>query len=132
MGVLSVIPLPWRILGAVVIIGGALSYTGYKGYSLGKAESAKVIADYKAQVETLQNKEQTVVTKVVTQIVTQYVDRIVKVKETAAKNEQVAKDDKKDADTVLSQTWICIHNATVAGTDANACNQAPAPTGVTK
>jgi hypothetical protein len=127
---LNAIPLPYRIIGSIAIATFLIGGAGLYGYHKGVMKSEIVIAQYNALREKLSSEISEVQVTVVDRIVTQYVDRIIKVKEVGAHNEQVAKDVVPDK-SILSNGWVYTHDASARGEDADSTISADAtPSGV--
>ena len=100
------IPLPYKILIVVFIVGGAFGAGYQKGMSGADAEINK----YANQVEDLQialKKEQQLIREVVK---VEYVDKITKIKEKETKIVQAAAE-KVPGQFDLSNGWVYAHNA---------------------
>lgn len=103
---LSMIPLPYRILLFALIVGGAFAGGYRKGIEQGEVEIQKA-ANEAEQLSIALKKEQEMIREVVK---VEYVDRVTKIKEKETKIVEAA------AETVpgqydLSNGWVHAHNA---------------------
>ena len=106
----------WAAVALVVsIIAGV---AGYKGYSIGKAESAVAIAQFSQKYNQLASQLQETQVTIVDKITTQYVDRIIKVKETEVHNEQIAQNVVPDHE-YFSVGWVYVHDSAANGVEAD-------------
>lgn len=100
------IPLPYKILIAVFIVGGAFG----AGYQKGMSGADAAINQYANQVEDLEialKKEQSMIREVVK---VEYVDKITKIKEKETKIIEAAAE-KVPGQYDLSNGWVHTHNA---------------------
>ena len=105
------IPLPYKILAVVFIVGGAFA----AGYQKGMAGADAEINRYANQVEDLSialKKEQQMIREVVK---VEYVDKITKIKEKETKIVQAAAE-KVPGQYDLSNCWVHTHNAAASPT----------------
>ena len=112
----NLIPLPYRILAAILIV---LSIFGY-GYKLGHDAGERKIAEFKAkaladymQLQAAYEKAKNAVNEVV---VTKYVDRIVYITKWRTKNVEIVKEVPSNCE--LSAGWVHVHNSAAEGHDA--------------
>lgn len=126
----SAIPLPYRILGIVVIFTMLTVGSAWYGYTKGSARADVVIAQYTAAKAALANSIQEIQVKVVDRIITQYVDKVRVIHDSGAHNEQIANNVVPDKQQ-LSNGWVYTHDASAAGRNADATGSADAtPSGV--
>ena len=105
------IPLPYKILAVVFIVGGAFG----AGYQKGMSGADAAINQYANQVEDLQialKKEQQLIREVVK---VEYVDKITKIKEKETKIVEAAVE-KVPGQYDLSNGWVHTHNAAASPT----------------
>lgn len=113
MGLLSVIPLPYRIIGGVVIlaalIGGSIAY----GYNKAENKYLVKIATYKTEAELLQTRLDAALADVKVKVVTEYVDRVqtIKEKEYVYRDKIVTVPSKCE----LSNGWVLLHDLAATG-----------------
>jgi hypothetical protein len=103
---LSMIPLPYKIMILALLIGGAFA----AGYNKGMAGADAAINKFANDVESLQlalKKEQEMIREVVK---VEYVDRVTKIKEKEVQVVQAAAE-KVPGQYDLSNGWIHAHNA---------------------
>lgn len=103
---LSIIPLPYRILLFALIVGGAFAFGLRKGKEAGELEIQRV-SNEAEQLAIALKKEQAMIREVVK---VEYVDRVTKIKEKETRIIEAA------AETVpgqydLSNGWVHAHNA---------------------
>ena len=113
----NLIPLPYRIIAAILIV---LSIFGY-GYKLGYDRGERKIAEFKAkalaeymQLQTAYEKAKNAVNEVV---VTKYVDRIVYITKWRTKNVEIVKEVPSNCE--LSAGWVHVHDSAAEGHDAD-------------
>lgn len=116
-GLLNAIPLPYRILGAVVIISAVIGGSVWYGYNKAENKYIAKIATYKSEAELLQTKLDAAVAKVEVKVVTKYVDRVktVKEKEYVYRDKIITVPSKCE----LSSGWVYLHDASATGSDAD-------------
>ena len=113
MGLLSVIPLPYRIIGGLVIlaalIGGSIAY----GYNKAENKYLVKIATYKTEAELLQTRLDAALADVKVKVVTEYVDRVqtIKEKEYVYRDKIVTVPSKCE----LSNGWVFLHDLAATG-----------------
>lgn len=114
MGLLSLaIPTPYKIIAGLVLCITIVSFSAYKGYSYGVMKEEKKIADYKAQLTTLNADLNIAKVNIQIQVITKYVDRVVTIHDVVVKNHDVIR---LVPDTgILSKGWVAVHNGTVLG-----------------
>lgn len=128
---LNVIPLPYKIIAAVLALVLLFGGTYWKGYSSGRAIAAEEIQDFKDKsakiIADLERKN----AQVKERIVTQYVDRVrvVKQQEVVYRDRAIASVPQQ---AVMSNGWIYLHDASATSAEANVENSSDAkPSGVT-
>jgi hypothetical protein len=107
--------------GAILAVALVLAGSGY-GYGLhiGHLQSQVAIDNFKSKdTDALENVHVTA-QKIATQVIVQYVDRVKTVTKIKTVTVQAAQNDTKDIE-VLSDQWVCIHNAAVTVTDPSVC-----------
>ena len=114
---LGMIPLPYRILGAVMIVLIAFIYGYMKGLSVGEQKLKVFRAESIAQYEKLQSAYEKAKNAVNEKIVTEYVDRIVYVTKWRTKNVEIIKEVPSNCE--LSAGWVHVHDSAAEGRDAN-------------
>lgn len=127
----SVVPLPYKILAMVLLIGAVAGFSYVKGYSHAEtkyeAEKAKFLADSERKYSELLLKKN----KVDIQIVTEYVEK--KVYITKWRERNVGAIDEIPTSTIceLPNGWVHIHNSSVAGLHADTSSAADGtPSGI--
>jgi hypothetical protein len=126
----SAIPLPYRILGIVVIVTLLVGGSSFWGYTKGKASADKIIAEYAAKVEKLSSNINEVQVKIVDRIVTKFVDRVRVIHDKGVHNENIAITKVPDV-VKLSAGWVYTHDAAAGNQNADAARSADAsPSGV--
>lgn len=113
----NLIPLPYRIIAAILIVLSIFGY-GYKlGYDAGERKiaefKAKALADY-MQLQAAYEKAKNAVNEVV---VTKYVDRIVYITKWRTKNVEIIKEVPSNCE--LSAGWVHVHDSAAEGHDAD-------------
>lgn len=114
---LGLIPLPYRILGAVLIVLGALSFGYYKGLMQGRSELELYKAKALAQYQKLQVAYEKAKNDVNVEVVTKYVDRIVYITKWRTKNVEIIKEVPSNCE--LSNGWVHVHDSSASGKDAD-------------
>ena len=114
---LGMIPLPYRILGAVFIIMGVFVFGYMKGLRVGEDKIKLFQAEVKAKYEKMQHDLEVAKNAVNTKIVTEYVDRIIYVTKWRTKNVEIIKEVPSNCE--LSNGWVHVHDASASSTDAN-------------
>lgn len=113
----SMIPLPYRILGAVFIILGVLAFGYYKGLKQGRHEFELYKAKAEAQYQKLQAAYEKAKNDVNVEVVTKYVDRIVYITKWRTKNVEIVKEVPSNCE--LSNGWVHVHDSSASGQDAD-------------
>ena len=116
------IPLPYRILGAVFIILGALAFGYYKGLKQGRHEFELYKAKAEAQYQKLQAAYEKAKNDVNVKVVTEYVDRIVYITKWRTKNVEIIKEVPSNCE--LSAGWVHVHDSSASGKDADSTQAA--------
>ena len=119
---LGMIPLPYRILGAVFIIIGVFVFGYMKGLKVGEDKIKLFQAEAKAKYEKLQHDLEVAKNAVNTKIVTEYVDRIIYVTKWRTKNVEIIKEVPSNCE--LSSGWVHVHDASASGRDADSTSAA--------
>ena|SRR5579872_3429850 len=101
------------------LVVGAFFYGHHEGALSGKEKMAQL----EAQMAEQSSKLDEIQTFTNTKIITKYVTRTVKIQDQNQKNDQIAKDDKDDANVILSKYWVCVYNASLIGEDATPCTK---------
>ena len=114
---LGMIPLPYRILGAVFIIIGVFVFGYMKGLRVGEDKIKLFQAEVKAKYEKMQHDLEVAKNAVNTKIVTEYVDRIIYVTKWRTKNVEIIKEVPSNCE--LSNGWVHVHDASASSTDAD-------------
>ena len=125
----NLIPLPYRILAAVMIVLGAFIYGYTKGISVGNHKLELFEAKSKAQYEQLMSAYEKAKNNVNEKVVKEYVDRIIYVTKWRTKNVEVVKLVPSNCE--LSTGWVQVHNSSAEGRDADSTAAADGtPSGV--
>lgn len=117
MGLLSVIPLPYRILGIslilVALVAGSVAY----GYNKAENKYIAKIAKMEADSDVIKAKLDAALADVKTVVVTEYVDKIkvIKEKEYVYRDKIVTVPSKCE----LSSGWVYLHDSVATGSDAD-------------
>lgn len=125
----TLIPLPYKILGLVIIIAAVGSLGYFKGYTtaVDKAEQEKIkymLEQEQKYAELLKKKN-----KVEEKIVIEYVDRIQYITKWRTKNVEVVKLVPDTGE--LSNGWVHVHNSSAEGRNADSAAAADAtPSGI--
>ena len=114
---LGMIPLPYRILGAVLIVMGAFVFGYMKGLRVGEDKIKLFQAEAKAKYEKMQHELEVAKNTVNTKIVTEYVDKIIYITKWRTKNVEIIKEVPSNCE--LSNGWVHVHDASASSTDAN-------------
>jgi hypothetical protein len=113
---LGMIPLPYRILGAVFIVISVFAFGYVKGLRVGEDKIKLFQAEVKAKYEKMQHDLEVAKNAVNTKIVTEYVDRIIYVTKWRTKNVEIIKEVPSNCE--LSNGWVHVHDASASGEDA--------------
>jgi len=123
---LSMIPLPYKLLALGAALVGVFVFGYMKGSAYAEAELARFSAKKEAQIAELERKN----SAISAQVVTEYVDRVNTIKE----KEYVYLDRAKSnvpSQHVMSNGWVYTHDASATGSDANATGSSDAtPSGI--
>jgi hypothetical protein len=123
---LSMIPLPYKLLAAVALVIGIFVYGYMKGSAYADAELARFAAKHATQVAELEKKNSAISDKVVTE----YVDRVNVIKE----KEYVYRDLAQTAvpnQHIMSNGWVFAHDASATNGDADTARSSDAsPSGI--
>jgi hypothetical protein len=114
---LNFIPLPYRILGVIIIVIAIFGFGYAKGLSVGNNKIRLFKAQAEAQYEKLKHELEIANNKINTKIVTEYVDRIVYVTKWRTKNVEIVKEVPSNCE--LSNGWVHVHDASAEGHDAD-------------
>jgi hypothetical protein len=114
---LGMIPLPYRILAAVLIVIGAFVFGYMKGLKVGEDKIKLFQAEAKAKYEKLQHDLEVAKNTVNTKIVTEYVDKIIYITKWRTKNVEIIKEVPSNCE--LSNGWVHVHDASVSSTNAD-------------
>lgn len=117
INMLNFIPLPYRILGAILVIIAIFGFGYAKGLSVGNNKIKLFKAEAEAQYQKLQHELEVAKNKVNTKIVTEYVDRIVYVTKWRTKNVEIVKEVPSNCE--LSNGWVHVHDSSAEGHDAD-------------
>lgn len=118
---LSMIPLPYKLLAGAALIAGVFFYGYMKGSAYAEAELAKFSAEKSAQIAELEKKN----SEISNNVVTEYVDRVNTVRE----KEYVYLDRAtKSVPTqhTMSNGWVYTHDASATSGDADATRSSDA------
>jgi hypothetical protein len=110
----NLIPLPYRILGALVFVLGVFALGYHKGSSNAEADYELKLAKANEAYAVLEKQKNEVVEK----IVTKYVDKIVYV--TKWRTNNVTLTQTVPTDCSLNNGWVHVHDASVQGRTADA------------
>lgn len=113
----SFIPLPYRILAAIIIALSLVGFGYYKGLQVSKDRIAAFEAKAKIEYEKLKNAYEKAKNDVNTKVVTEYVDRIIYVTKWRTKNVEVIKEVPSNCE--LSAGWVHVHDSSASGRDAD-------------
>ena len=117
INMLNFIPLPYRILGVILVIIAIFGFGYAKGLSVGNNKIRLFKAEAEAQYEKMQHELEIAKNKVNTKIVTEYVDKIVYVTKWRTKNVEIVKEVPSNCE--LSNGWVHVHDASAEGHDAD-------------
>jgi hypothetical protein len=110
----AAIPLPYRILAGVLLIGG-LTLGGYfYGLHVGKLDSKVAIANFQVNKDNEKIDLSEIQSNVVTKIVTKYVTKTVRIKDVGDYNASIINKYVTDHG-FLSNGWVYAHDASAAG-----------------
>lgn len=113
----KLIPLPYRILGAVLIVLSAFVFGYTKGIAVGNQKIKLFEAKATAQYQELRAAYEKAKNNVNEKIVTEYVDKIIYVTKWRTKNVEVIKHVKDTCE--LSNGWVHVHDASASSKDAD-------------
>ena len=127
----SVVPLPYRILAMVLLIGAVAGFSYVKGYSHAEnkyeLEKAKFLADSEKKYNELLIKKN----KVDIQIVTEYVEKKVYITKWRERNVGIIDEIPTSTICDLPNGWVHIHNSSAAGLHADTSSAADGtPSGI--
>lgn len=129
--ILNVVPLPYKILAGVFLLGAVAGFSYVKGYSHASDKYELQIAKDTAEAERKYNELLIKKNKVDIQVVTEYVEKIKEVVRWRTKNVEVIIDNVPDT-CELSNGWVSVHDSAAKATDANSTAAADAtPSGIT-
>jgi len=111
------IPLPYRILGIILVIVAIFGFGYAKGLSVGNNKIRLFKAEAEAQYEKMRHELEVAKNKVNTKIVTEYVDKIIYVTKWRTKNVEIVKEVPSNCE--LSNGWVHVHDAAAEGHDAD-------------
>ena len=114
---LGMIPLPYKILAAVLIVMGVFVFGYMKGLRVGEDKIKLFQAEAKAKYEKMQHDLEVAKNIVNTKIVTEYVDKIIYITKWRTKNVEIIKEVPSNCE--LSSGWVHVHDASASGTDAD-------------
>ena len=114
---LGMIPLPYRILGAVFIILGVFVFGYMKGLKVGEDKIKLFQAEAKAKYEKMQHELEVAKNTVNTKIVTEYVDKIIYITKWRTKNVEIIKEVPSNCE--LSNGWVHVHDAAASSKEAD-------------
>lgn len=123
---LSMIPLPYKLLAGAALLAGVFFYGYMKGSAYAEAELARFSAEKSAQIAELEKKN----SEISTQVVTEYVDRVNTIRE----KEYVYRDLVKDSvpsQHDMSNGWVYTHDLSATSGDADPARASDAtPSGI--
>lgn len=123
---LSMIPLPYKLLAAAALIAGVFFYGYMKGSAYAEAELARYSAKKEAQIAELERTS----SAISTQVVTEYVDRVNTIREKEYVYRDIAQDS-VPGQYDLSNGWVYTHDASATGSNADATRASDAtPSGI--
>lgn len=111
---LSMIPLPYKLLAVAALLVGVFFYGYMKGSAHGEAELQRFAAKHAEQVAQLEQKN----TQISNEVVTEYVDRV----ETIREKEYVYRDIAKTvvpSQHIMSNGWVYTHDISAGSNDAD-------------
>lgn len=114
---LNLIPLPYRILGAVLILLSVLTFGYFKGLGDGRKELELYKAKAEAQYQKLQVAYEKAKNDVNVEVVTKYVDKIIYITKWRTKNVEIIKEVPSNCE--LSNGWVHVHNSSASAQDAD-------------
>jgi hypothetical protein len=124
---LSMIPLPYKLLAGAALLAGVFFYGYMKGSAYAEAELARFSAEKSAQVVELEKKN----TEISNNVVTEYVDRTNTIRE----KEYVYLDAAKNSvpsQHVMSNGWVYTHDLSATSGNADSSRASDAsPSGIT-
>ena len=118
---LSMIPLPYKLLAGAALLAGVFFYGYMKGSAYAEAELARFSAEKSAQIVELEKKN----TEISNNVVTEYVDRTNTIRE----KEYVYLDAVKNNvpnQSVMSNGWVYTHDISATSGDADSTRSSDA------
>ncbi len=123
---LSMIPLPYKLMATVALIMGVFFYGYMKGSAYAEAELARFSAEKNKQVAELEKKNAEISNKVVTE----YVDRTNTIREKEYVYRDIATKSVPPQH-VMSNGWVWAHDASASSSDADPARASDAsPSGI--
>jgi hypothetical protein len=126
----NLIPLPYRILGALLIVASLIGGSVYYGYHKAELKYIAKIAKMEADSDVLQAKLDASLSEVKVEVLTKYFDRVKVVKEKEyVYIEQAASVVPNQFQ--LSSGWVYLHDTVATGSDADPTRSADGtPSGI--
>lgn len=118
---LSLIPLPYKLLAAAALLVGVFFYGYMKGSAYAEAELARFAAEKAGQIAELEKKNSEISNKVVTE----YVDRTNTIREKEYVYRDLAQNS-VPAQSDLSNGWVYTHDISALSGDADATRSSDA------
>jgi len=118
---LSMIPLPYKLLAGAALLAGVFFYGYMKGSAYAEAELARFSAEKSAQIVELEKKN----TEISNNVVTEYIDRTNTIRE----KEYVYLDAVKNNvpnQSVMSNGWVYTHDISATSGDADSTRSSDA------
>lgn len=123
---LSMIPLPYKLLAGAALLAGVFFYGYMKGSAYAEAELARFSAEKSAQIAELEKKN----SEISTQVVTEYVDRVNTIREKEYVYRDIAQDS-VPAQYDLSNGWVYTHDLSATSGNADPARASDAtPSGI--
>ena len=118
---LSMIPLPYKLLAIGALLVGVFFYGYMKGSAYAEAELARFSAEKSAQVAELEKKN----TEISNSVVTEYVDRTNTIREKEYVYLDAAKNNVPNQ-SVMSNGWVYTHDISATSGDADSTRSSDA------
>ena len=127
----TVVPLPYKILAAALLLAAVSGFSYVKGYGHASDKYEAQIAKDLAAAEKKYNELLIKKNQVDIQVVTEYVEKIKEVVKWRTRNVEVIVDNVPDT-CELSNGWVSVHDAAAKATDADSTTASDAtPSGIT-
>ena len=118
---LSMIPLPYKLLAGAALLAGVFFYGYMKGSAYAEAELARFSAEKSAQIVELEKKN----TEISNEVVTEYIDRTNTIREKEYVYLDAVKNDVPNQ-SVMSNGWVYTHDISATSGDADSTRSSDA------